>query len=625
MKLTRIFGWVLISVFLVASSVQAQLEAPPAFPTVSSLQTTVIPPLDRVEIAQRLLAVDKIPAPPSAAPTRQVGDQESFWVTDSTGNRAFQVEATLRSVGEHIYIWVENGTPINQEALQSLTDAFDEAIYQPVRDLWGSEALPGIDGDPRVYALFAHGMGASVAGYFMSEHTYPVEAVPNSNEHEMFFFNLDVIGNHIDDPEIETTLAHEFQHMIRANLQINEDTWINEGFSQFTEFYLGYGSPFGAILSYLSTPETQLNSWNEDGSRIANYGMSVLFITYFYERFGLEGIRLLSADSSSRGMDAVDSTLRNLGEPGVDEFFADFVLANWVNDPTLEDGHYGHSWLNVGQPSPLPLATVTQYPYRIEGAANQYSGNYFVFTNLDGIDTLNIRLDAPSTVSLVPTDTASGQHVWYSNRADYSDTTLTRSFDLSAVNSATLNYQTWYHTEEFWDYAYVMVSPDQGETWDILSTPNMTQENPHHKAYGTGYSGKSQGWLDQSISLDQYAGEQILVRFEVITDDAITQPGMLIDDVSIPEIDYASDFESGGDGWQADGWLWMDNILPQQTWVQAVERSGNQVDITRWRANGQGEWSLPLIEDVDQVALVISPFAPVTTVAMPYTLTVEAD
>ncbi len=36
-------------------------------------------------------------------------------------------------------------------------------------------------------------------------------------------------------------------------------------------------------------------------------------------------------------------------------------------------------------------------------------------------------------------------------------------------------------------------------------------------------------WIEESLSLDAYAGENILVRFEMITDDAVNQAGMAIE------------------------------------------------------------------------------------------------
>src|SRR5690606_33593365 len=76
---------------------------------------------------------------------------------------------------------------------------------------------------------------SGTAAYFISDHTYPRAAVSTSNEHEMFFFNLDVLGYDFSLAYIESIVAHEFQHMIRSNLQVNEEYWVNEGFSMFTQ------------------------------------------------------------------------------------------------------------------------------------------------------------------------------------------------------------------------------------------------------------------------------------------------------------------------------------------------------------------------------------------------------
>jgi hypothetical protein len=213
--------------------------------------------------------------------------------------------------------------------------------------------------------------------------------------------------------------------------------------------------------------------------------------------------------------------------------------------------------------------------------------------------------------------------MWYSNRGDVSDMTLTQSFDLSAVTEATLTYKAWYDIEEGWDYGYVMVSTDEGETWDILPTPYTTDDNPHGNAYGPGYSGKSDGWINESISLDKYAGQTIQIRFEMISDDGISRPGLAIDDVSIREIGYKSNFENDDGGWEAEGWIRIDNLLPQQTWIQVIEKVGNDVEVTRWQAAGEGQWSLSLAAGADQVIVAVSPFAASTTEAMPYTLQVD--
>ena len=594
-------------------------QSPAEYPTVEALETAVIPPRDRVELAARLRGITDIPATPAAAVTRQVGERQVF--TAASDDNTLTIPATLRVVGEHIYLWVQDGAGVNDSDLEGLALEFDKVIYPQVRALWGSEATPGIDGDPRIYGLFANGLGASVAAYFASDHTYPREVVPVSNEHEMFFFNAAALDAGFYLQEVSGIVAHEFQHMIRANLQINPETWLNEGLSEFTDYEV-YGQLASSVLSFLNQPGTQLNDWNsEPGMRAANYGAAALFLVYLEQRYGLDAMHILSAEREQRGLQAVDDTLQALGAPGVNELFADWVMANGLSNADYGDGRYGYPALPPLMVSPR---NIQAYPYEQSGSANQYSTTYYNFSALNGATALDIQLAAPASASLIPTTAPTGTHFWYSNRADMSDSRLTRAFDLSGVDKATLNYRLWYDMEQFWDYGYVMVSDDDGATWDILPTPHTTTNDPQGVAYGAGYNGTSDGWLDETLLLDDYAGEQILVRFELISDDAVTRHGMALDDVSIPEIDYEDDFESGAGGWLAEGWLWTDNRLPQDGWLQAAQKmNGEIVSLTRFRL-GLPNYRLPLTPGVDEVLVALSPFAPVTTVPMPYTITVEA-
>jgi len=613
---------VLVCLTQAGGSARAQeAQAPAQYPTLAALEQTIVPQADPLALARRLRGVSDIPPPPVDPPVREVGEQQLFWVTNDTENRTYPISATLRVVGEHIYLWLEDGTPVSDADLQALADAFDHTIYDAVRGLWGSEPSPGVDGDPRLYGLFARNLGAGLAAYFLSRHIYPAAVYPNSNQHEMFFFNLDGIGTtNIANPYVESVLAHEFQHMIRANIQDNDALWLNEGFSTFTQWVLFNDA--GALLSFLSAPQTQLNTWAEAEPRAPHYGAAMLFINYFYERYGLEAVQQLSADPGT-SLDAFDHVLAAMGEPGVDMLFADWSVANAVLD--VGDGQYGYHNLPDNPPTPPPVATISSYPQTFDGQSNLYANDYYALSNLRGMKLLDIRLTMPDTVRLIAADAASGKWMWYSNRGDVSDMTLTRAFDLSAVDQATLSYNIWHDIEEGWDYGYVMVSADAGALWDILRTPNTTDANPQGNAYGPGYSGKSGDWLAESISLDAYAGQTILVRFETISDDGIAQPGMAIDDIAMPEIGYSSDFEADDGGWEADGWIWMDNRLPQQAWIQIIAEMGDDVRVTRWLATRDGQWSLPLDGETDQVILALSPFAPVTTEQMPYTLQISAE
>ncbi|MCL4246518.1 MAG: immune inhibitor A [Anaerolineae bacterium] len=620
----RPLRWLLLLALLFATSVsEAQLDiVSPQDATVAALAEAPLPARNRIELAAELLGVPRITIAPTPS-TLDIGMVRPFYVRDIVTNNIREVTAELRAVSNHLAIWIEQGqSSLFDESLWALAAAFDRNIYDQERALWGSEANPGVDGDPHIHALFVSGINGAVTAYFAAEHSYPRAIAPFSNEHEMFIVNLDALAASFDLRHIESVVAHEFQHMIRHNVLPNLDNWLDEGFSSFTQFLL-YGD-FGVSLAFLQQPGTQLNAWNvEPVQRAPDYGASLLFTTYIYERFGLPALQMISNSGQPRALQAVDTTLRAFNSPGLNEFFADWVLANYLLAPEMDDGRYGYRLLPTGVPHATPIAGTSSYPFQHLGRVPQYATDYFELTQLDHAQSLDIQVDIAPLVPLIDIAPASGRHLWYSNRADDSVMTLTRAFDLRGMSSATLEYSLWYDLEPDWDYGYVFVSADGGVTWDHLLTPGMTGSDPFSVAYGTGYTGQSTGWQRESISLDAYAGHEILLRFGVITDDAVTRPGMAVDDVMIPELGYSSNFEHDAGGWDSEGWVWVENVLPQQMWVQAIQFTTSGPVITRWLANASDQWSLPLESEVDAVVIAVSPFAPVTLTPADYRLTVS--
>jgi hypothetical protein len=106
----------------------------------------------------------------------------------------------------------------------------------------------------------------------------------------------------------------------------------------------------------------------------------------------------------------------------------------------------------------------------------------------------------------------------------------------------------------------------------------------------------------------------IQVRFEYITDDAVNRPGFALDDVAIPEIDYASDFEADGDGWEPAGFIRHANVLPQRWLVQLITFGDEpQVERLTLEADQTGSWEIPLGSGAHRAVVAVSALAPVTT------------
>jgi len=605
-------------------------DAEPGTETLGLLQKTIVPDNDKIDLAKRLRGVKDVPPNPTK-PLKEykVGDLEKFWVSNQDKEEDTQIEAKLLYATDHVFVWWD--TSVEEPKLSQVkksADNFEEKIYPTVRKYFGSEDSPGVDGDVHLYILNATGMGDSVAGYFSSASGVPRAVYPRSNQSQIFLMNVDNVGQQIGQKYYESVLSHEFQHMVHDAVDPNEETWLNEGLSELSRLITGYGDS-GFARQFLSNPTLQLNTWG-DGDNAPHYGAAYLFTTYFLQRTSREAVTDLVAEKEN-GLTGFELTLKKIGAKDaltgkpltVIDLFADWQIANLLNDKSVDDGRYAYTLFTDKVPT-ATVPTATPAAGKKTQRINQFGTRYIPFAK-EG--TYTVKFTGSPTASVVGTTPHSGKKMWWSNRADKSDTTLTHEFDLTSVKSATLNYWTWFNIEKGWDYGYVQVSED-GKTWKLLSTKNTFDEDPHGNSYGVGYGGSSGNedekadpeWIEESVDLSAYAGKKIQVRFELVTDDAFVAPGMLIDDVSIPEIKYSSDFEADDGGWIANGWIRMDNILPQRFLIQKVTY-GEKVTVERLLspADGNaGEWEFTVGGDVEKVVLSISGVTDYTTEPAPY-------
>ncbi|HFC09182.1 MAG TPA: hypothetical protein ENJ54_04935 [Chloroflexi bacterium] len=593
--------------------------------TLAALKARQAPESDPVALARRLQHVTEVWATPASPPAHRVGDVAHFWVSNQDTNENFQVTARLAYLRPHVYFWVQEGVKYDQKALKRLVDTFEDKIYPTDRAFFGSEWTPGIDGDPHLYILYTRGVGSWVAGYFSSADEIPPFAHEYSNAHEMFVLNADNVN--LSHEFTYGVLAHEFQHMIHWYHDRNETTWLNEGASELASLLNGYDVG-GSDWAYARQPDTQLNAWSdpqqEDPS--AHYGASFMFMAYFLGRYGEQATRTLIARPEN-GLESVDLTLKEIGAGEMaDGLFADWAVANWLQDPSLDDGRYGYKTPGyTRQPWFQPQHEVKTCPDEGGDTVHQYGVDYIKIT-CRGDYTL--RFQGASTVPLFPAAPHSGKFVFWTGYGDESDITLTRKFDLSGVSQATLRYWTWYDIEKDYDYAYVEASTD-GRSWEILKTPSGTDTDPSGNSYGWGYTGVSGGgsqarWIEEQVDLSPYAGKTVWVRFEYVTDAAVNHVGMLLDDIRVPEVGYSADFEDGHDGWEGRGFVRVGRWLPQTFRLSLIDYSQGQPVVRPLVLGPDGTASVPLRLTGKPVVLVVSGTTRVTRQPAQYTWSVQS-
>ena len=583
--------------------------------TLDTLLNTEVPINDPIDIAQRLEGKENIPLTlPVENLNRQVGEKETFWVTDTDTAINFQVDTTLAAVTDHLYFWIEDGVDYSEKALNKLAAEFENNIYPTNQEFFGSEWIPGVDEDPHLYVIYARGLGSNLAGYYASIDEYHPLVHEFSNAHETFMLSADNAG--LTELYTYGVLAHEFQHMIHWYRDRNETSWLNEGFSELATLLTGLRDGPTHDYFYADDPDSQLNDWpNDPNATIPHYGSSFLFVTYFLDRFGSEATKALVSDDLN-GLQSVDKVLQDLEivDPNTgititaDEFFLDWVVTNYIKDDYNVSDRFDYS--NYPEaPIFYPTESIDQCPTGVVYRdVHQYGVDYIEF-NCQG--SYRLQFEGQQSVQLLPEYPHSGSYAFWSNKGDHSDMRLTREFDLSEVSgSITLDYWTWYDLEADYDYIFLEISTNGGE-WRIIRAPSTTSEDPSGNSYGWGYNGLSGGdgsWIQESVDLSAYAGETIQVRFEYITDAAVHGEGFLLDDVSIPEIGYFADFEEDDGGWVSEGFVRIENTLPQ-TYRLALIHLGAAPRVQYLTVSAENQVEIPITigeDGVQEVVLVVT-------------------
>lgn len=189
-----------------------------------------------------------------------------------------------------------------------------------------------------------------------------------------------------------------------------------------------------------------------------------------------------------------------------------------------------------------------------------------------------------------------GTWALYTGQGNDLDRTATLDIDLRKHSGkAELSFDAWWEIEGGWDFAYLEMSSDAGQSWTRLLPTDLAHMPAKHGHDGktslpgfTGLSGDLDGdgknesivdcdpsadlphgedrdpsnlspclqpsWVRPSFDLSVGAGKEIQVRLRYYTDGAAVMRGMLIDNVRVAGIEKVSDFESEESvGWTLDG------------------------------------------------------------------------
>ena len=327
--------------------------------------------------------------------------------------------------------------------------------------------------------------------------------------------------------------------------------------------------------------------WVLDYNMQSEYTEPSTFIHEFGHSLGLPDIYARATNNSTASWEAMSST----ASPEPQELSAwSRTVLGWLEPCVVRPG-------NLGGPRTGSLYLKTM---------NDWSGETG-HTTAEGLCDAAMVILPPKVRDIVmgPLGAEHGTQAVYSGQGNNMNRTLARTFDLSGVAATApvaMTVDAWFVIEAEWDYLYVEVAGAGEPFRRILPTDKSAIDDNQsvmpsvkgHEGAGsspgfTGRSGDLDGdgkvesargcdpgaartlaedrvgdntadaceaaqWIEAEFDLSQYRGREVRVRFTYFTDMAAVEDGALLDNISIPAIDFRDDFE-GPDltGWQAQG------------------------------------------------------------------------
>ena len=285
-----------------------------------------------------------------------------------------QKTATLYAAGKYCYVWIvddyydesASGCKVNEEIAEEIAEKFD-SLYNMERYVFGEELekmysgsgsltdIENVSDTGSMVNIVLYDIGndygstttCGVVGYFYARDYYSqslgslsqsYSALKYSNEGKYFYVDSAYLNSYFDT--CISTLAHEFQHMIRFANVVNNDlstdsTWYNEMLSMLCEDmlqeHLGLDdgdSPKGRTQTF--NAYYYLNGLGEYNSSYASAGYAVwsnfgMFIARYYGGAALVQ-KLATMNSSLAGVVSAVNSLNGTSYT-LDDLFEQYAQA----------------------------------------------------------------------------------------------------------------------------------------------------------------------------------------------------------------------------------------------------------------------------------------------------------
>jgi hypothetical protein len=385
----------------------------------------------------------------------------------------------------------------------------------------------------------------------------------NMNWGNHYYWPTNIMHNHnvLGPYAYESTLAHEWQHLLHYEYNPGAELWMNEGCSMYSEFLCGYGIDPDYLNSYFFTPDNSLTEWGDQGdiNILADYGVVALWCTYLADRYGPDILRyyfLLGYYYGISGIESINYALQfNHYNERFPEVYRDWKIANLIRADSPGAGKYNYKSFNLNDPAFIPVRLYEESGFPVATKKGTDYGNTFTILGYDtgvatvypwGSDYIKLKnWNRPGFVYFNGDESTVPEHSYWTMTADgwYSGTGVDLANYLLAGNAyvdpsdPTLTIDTQYGLETYWDFGFVQVSTDGGTTWTSLANAYTTSDyDPAaHPDIVANLPGLTDflGWTTMTFDLTAYSGMNVMIGFRYMTDWATTEDGWWINNAAV--------------------------------------------------------------------------------------------
>lgn len=297
------------------------------------------------------------------------------------------------------------------DRLTNIGVEFDNHIYPVLTQTYSYNGLLSQNGQR--LSVVIHPMKIDIEGYTRSIDFFDTAHFIDSNNHLTVYLDYNAfVKPSSTNLELAAFLAHEFTHIISLETKdfkygVNEDTWLAEARSEYSETLLGYPSIDwndsllkNRLAEFSSDNTLDFINWQNSSP---NYASVNLFAQYLVEHYGIK-VLADTLQNNSIGINSLNIALaRNGYSEKFTDIYRDWAITNTINDcAAADDNKYCYTGDHLGEfvvaPMGYYLSTVGETVMTANNNLNSWVIHYQKIVG--GYGTVNFSFEKPNTMGL---------------------------------------------------------------------------------------------------------------------------------------------------------------------------------------------------------------------------------